>query len=281
VLIRAAAAFLGALLVLTVSSGVAHAGLVCEELPDGSIRCHVEEDVPPGGGGGGGGGGGDDSGDPCGYELVAPQPPATDPIWNDADPIKYDVYLKTCPDAAPVQVVLGAGIGALPPPMDPEVLAAQIIARMIFTGPTIVTAPPQGADSGVVGLPIWMWADPSPATTGPLSDSDAQGGVSVSVTGVVTQIVWGMGDGNSISCGLGTPYPGGGVDTPSPDCGYTYATASTNHVAGGGPWPITATSTWTITWAGGGEAGTESIELTTAGTMPISEIYVLNQSGGG
>ena len=281
-LTRAAAALLGALLVVTVSGGVAHAELVCEKNPEtGRVTCHVREDIPPDPGDLGGPGGGPGGGDPCGYELVQPQPPATDPIWNGLDPAKGDVYLKYCPDAAPVQVVLGAGIGALPPPMDPAVLAAQIIARMAFTGPTIVTAPPQGANSGVVGLPIWMWADPSPATTGPLSDSDAQGGVSVSVTGVVTQIVWDMGDGNSVTCGHGTPYPGGGVDTPSPDCGYTYATASTNHVAGEGPWPITATSTWTITWSGGGEAGTEIIEASSAGEMMISELYVLNQDGGG
>ncbi len=280
-LTRAIAAAVGALLIAVVSGGVAHAGLVCEKQPDGTVRCHVEEDIPPGPGGPGGPGDpGGPGGDPCGYELVAPQPPATDPIWNGTDPAKADVYWKYCPDVAPVQVVLGAGIGALPPPMDPAVLAAQIIARMAFTAPVIRTAPPQGADSGVVGLPIWMWTDPSPPTTGPLSDSDAQGGVSVSVTGVVTQITWDMGDGNSVTCGLGTPYPAGS-DSPSPDCGYVYEKASTNHVAGGGPWPITAASTWTITWSGGGEAGTEIIELSSTGELLIREIYVLNQSGGG
>lgn len=226
---------------------------------------------PPGGGGG----------DPCGYELVQPQPPASDPIWGAATPEKADVYWKYCPGAAPVQVVLGAGIGALPPPMDPAVLADMIIAEMTFFAPTIATAPPQGSDGGLVGLPQWYWVVPSPTTTGPLSDSDAQGGVSVSVSGVVTQITWDMGDGNSIVCGLGTPYPGGGFDGESPDCGYTYELASSNHVPGGGPWPISATSTWTIYWSGGGEAGTEVIELTTEGEMMIRELYVLNQSGGG
>lgn len=270
------------MLVLSLTGGgMAHAKVVCEEVPPGSgiWVCEEEEEIPPGPGDPGGPGGDPIGGDPCGYELVSPQPPASDPIWGGVDPAKADVWWKYCPDAAPVQVVLGAGIGALPPPMDPAVLAAQIIASMTFTGPQIRTAPPQGADSGVVGLPIWMWAEPSPSTTGPLSDSDAQGGVSVSVSGVVTSITWDMGDGDQVVCGLGTPYPGGDVDTPSPDCGYTYEKASTNHVPGEGPWPVTATSTWTITWAGGGEAGTEIIEASSTGELMIREIYVLNQDG--
>jgi len=281
VLIRVLAG-LSLFLAVTLPATPATADGRCVKIDPGTGQCLIRIGDPgdPGDPGVPGDPGGP-GGDPCGYELVEPQPPAGDPVYGGVDREKVDVYTKYCPGAAPVTVLLAASIGALPPPIDPAVLAAQIIARMAFTGPTIVTAPPQGSDSGVVGLPIWMAVERSPTTTGPLSDSDAQGGVSVSVSGVVTQVTWDMGDGSTVVCGLGTIYPGGGVDGPSPDCGYTYAAASTNHVAGGGPWPVTATSTWTITWAGGGEAGTEIIELSSTGALLISELYVLNQDGGG
>jgi hypothetical protein len=102
--------------------------------------------------------------------------------------------------------------------------------------------------------------------------------VTVTAVGEVGQIVWQMGDGNTVTCGPGTPYPAGS-DAASPDCGYSYSTASANHVPGGGAWPITATSTWTITWSGGGQSGTEVLELSSTAELTVGELHVLNQDG--
>lgn len=236
------------------------------------------------------GGGGDDGGpdyDPCTYNVLQPQPPAGDPKWAGHSPGEGAVYEKVCP--RPDGAFGGYRISYLfvpngdPPPVgvpiDPRVLAEQAIASMVMLAPEIRTAPPQGSDSGLVGLPVWLWTERGENVTGPVEASASAGGVTVVAVGEVAQIVWAMGDGQSVTCGAGTPYPAGS-DGESPDCGYTYQSASANHVAGGGPWPITATSTWTITWSGGGESGTETLELTSTGELLIRELYVLNQDGG-
>lgn len=73
----------------------------------------------------------------------------------------------------------------------------------------------------VVGMPMWMWADPSPTTFGPLSASATAGGVTVTATAKVTTVRWAMGDGTTVTChGPGTPY------TPERRCRRTAATAT-------------------------------------------------------
>ncbi|WP_245160108.1 hypothetical protein [Blastococcus sp. CT_GayMR20] len=102
--------------------------------------------------------------------------------------------------------------------------------------------------------------------------------MSVTAVGQVSQVSWDMGDGTTVVCGAGAPYTAG-VEGPSPDCGHVYAQASSRHVPGGGPWPITATSTWTITWSGGGQSGTETLELSSSAELFVGELHVLNQNG--
>ncbi|WNV75297.1 hypothetical protein [Geodermatophilus sp. DSM 44513] len=94
----------------------------------------------------------------------------------------------------------------------------------------------------------------------------------------MSQVAWDMGDGTTVICGAGTPYTAG-VEGPSPDCGHVYVKASSRHVPGGGPWPITATTTWTITWSGGGLSGTETLELSSSAELFVGELHVLNQDG--
>jgi len=219
----------------------------------------------------------------CYYDEMEPQPPAGHPGWQGHEPGDGAVYFENCiRDDGTFVFLTGVVWRAAPPgppPVDPEVLAQRAILAMQLLGPIIRTAPPQGSDSGLVGLPAWMWSERAENVTGPISRTESEGTVTVTAIGVVAQVVWSMGDGQSVTCGAGTPYPAGS-DGESPDCGYTYQTASTNPVAGGGPWPITATSTWTITWSGGGESGTETLELTSTGELLIRELYVLNQDGG-
>lgn len=150
---------------------------------------------------------------------------------------------------------------------------------MVMNGPQIGMAPPPGSASGLVGLPVWMWTERGEHLTGPTRASASAGGVTVTAVGEVTRVVWDMGDGHSVTCGAGTPYSSG-AGGASPDCGYTYATASTDHVPGGA-WPVTATSTWTITWSGGGQSGTETMALSSTAALRIGDLNVLNQDGAG
>jgi len=162
--------------------------------------------------------------------------------------------------------------------VDPRLLAQQAIASMALRAPNIGMAPPPGSASGLVGLPVWMWVERSADSTGPVEASASAGGVTATAVAQVGQVTWNMGDGHILTCGLGTPYVQG-TEGASPDCGHVYAEASSRHVPGGGSWPITATSTWTVSWSGGGQSGTETLELSSAAELFVGELHVLNQDG--
>ncbi len=221
---------------------------------------------------------------PCTYTVAQPQPPSTSALWQGQSPADGAMYAKVCPQ------VDGSGLttmlvfvpnGSAPPagpPVDPRVLAEQAIASLVMRAPEIRMAPPPGSTSGLVGLPVWMWTERGEEFLGPARQSVSAGGVTVTAVGEVSRIVWDMGDGTTVICGAGTPYSPG-AEGSSPDCGHVYAQASSRHVPGGGPWPITATSTWTVTWSGGGLSGTETLELSSSAELFVGELHVLNQDG--
>jgi hypothetical protein len=223
--------------------------------------------------------------DPCAYTVAQPQPLPTSALWQGQSPADGAMYAKVCPR------VDGSGLtttlvfvpdGSAPPggpPVDPRVLAEQAIASLVMRAPEIRMAPPPGSTSGLVGLPVWMWTERGEEFLGPTRQSVSAGGVTVAAVGEVGRIVWDMGDGTTVVCGAGTPYTPG-AEGESPDCGHVYARASSRHVPGGGPWPITATSTWTVTWSGGGLSGTETLELSSSAELFVGELHVLNQDEG-
>jgi hypothetical protein len=162
-------------------------------------------------------------------------------------------------------------------PVDPRQLAQQAIASMVMRAPEIRIAPPPEARSALVGVPIWLWTERSEDRTGPTEASASAGGVTVTAVGSVSTVVWDMGDGHQVTCGVGTPYRPG-TSGASPDCGYVYEEASTRHRADEA-WPIAATSTWTITWTGGGQSGVETLQLSSTAELVVGEMQVLNQNG--
>lgn len=161
-----------------------------------------------------------------------------------------------------------------PSPPDPRALAQTAISRMglaairIGSFPHTVDRSPMSL--GVVGRNVWMWVDGATASTfGPITQSVTERGFTVTATAEVVEVVWDMGNGDSVSCGEGTPYPASTDDDPaSPDCGYVYTTD--------GHYLITATTHWAINWAGIGQAGTIPMQLTTSETLSIAEIQVVN-----
>lgn len=229
-------------------------------------------------------GGGASPQDPCTYTKAQPQPAPTSALWAGQSTADGAMYAKVCPR------VDGSGLstllvyipnGSAPPagpPVDPRVLAEQAIASLVMRAPEIRMAPPPGSTGGLVGLPVWLWTERGEAFLGPTRQSVSAGGVTVAAVGQVSHVTWDTGDGTTIVCGAGTPYVPG-VQGESPDCGHVYAQASSRHVPGGGPWPITATSTWTVTWSGGGLSGTETLELSSSAELFVGELHVLNQDG--
>ncbi|MGY1684920.1 ATP/GTP-binding protein [Geodermatophilus sp. SYSU D00867] len=215
--------------------------------------------------------------------MAEPQPAPDSVVWQGQTAADGVVYVRACPRGdgsglAAVLVFVPNGSVPPAPPVDPRVLAEQAIASLVMRAPEIRMAPPPGSTSGLVGLPVWMWTERGEQFLGPTRQSVSAGGVTVTAVGEVSRIAWDMGDGTTVVCGAGTPYTPGAAGE-SPDCGHVYAQASTRH-APGGAWPITATSTWTITWSGGGLSGTETLELSSSAELVVGELHVLNQDGG-
>ncbi|MFI6340711.1 ATP/GTP-binding protein [Streptomyces sp. NPDC050535] len=191
----------------------------------------------------------------CAYIKIEPKPPAEHPAWKDQDPEKYDMYFMSCSDGGqnnPDGFIIVPEGQPPAPQVESQELAQRAIDSMTLLGPDI--ASPRAAGKYTVGVPMWMWVNQSATTYGPNTASATAGGVTVTATAKVSKIVWTMGDGTSVTCnGPGTPYTASEGVAPSPTCGHLYSTTSAG--AGGGTFAVTATSTWTIDWQGGGAAG--------------------------
>lgn len=134
----------------------------------------------------------------------------------------------------------------------PGALAQLAARRLLLPRPVIRSSPPPGVPQ-LVHLPVWLWVNP--AVWVPRSQTAAVPGEQVTATATPAMVTWRMGDGAVVTCpGPGTPYSVTFLPaSASPDCGHTYQQPSTGQP--GGVYPVTATITWDITWAGTGSAG--------------------------
>lgn len=112
---------------------------------------------------------------------------------------------------------------------------------------------------------MWLWVRQGPTTYGP-------------ATATVTSMSWAMGDGSTVTCaGPGTPYQGSVGMADSPDGGHRYTQTSINEP--GERYPLTATSTWTVTWqvtGGGADSGEFTETRTSTVGVRVGEVQVLN-----
>ncbi|TDC83084.1 hypothetical protein E1193_09950 [Micromonospora sp. KC606] len=259
--------------------------------PPGQDDCSIWDDDPgtpgdPGGPGGGGDGGGGrppaakcqwngrplpcyseilgwfNNGDGCYYKLAEPQGEAPEGSrW----------YVQTCNggDLGQQRMVLletpPAGFGA---PPDPEELARRVLARLSLLPPRIAVAPRRDTGPGLVGLPVWMWAEEGLNYFGPtITESEEDRGLRVELVARFDRIVWNMGNGVKVTCtGPGTAYDPKGphAGKASPDCGYDSGYPKPSDE----PYLVSATTYWSVTWRGGGESG-EIPQTRTSGTIPI------------
>ncbi|MEV8504485.1 hypothetical protein AB0368_06590 [Actinoplanes sp. NPDC051475] len=153
-------------------------------------------------------------------------------------------------------------LGQPPPPPDPAVLARQARSRLTFP-PVVIAVNPQ--TETWVHLPVWLAI---PNGWQPQSATASVPGMSVTATARPEKVTFDMGDGTSVVCtGPGTVYRPGVHDpeSSSPDCGTTYRTPAESY-------RITATVSWSVTWAGGGESGTlEGLSSSGSTTMRVAE----------
>lgn len=213
--------------------------------------------------------------DDCYWRKLDQQPPETDVIWAGHYP-DGAVYSVSC-DGTGAPGVGGwvwtptdpPGYGGTTP--TPQQVAQRAIARMNLAGPTIrMTIAPN--EMGVVGVPVWLWTDVGATTWGPNSATATVPGLSVTAKANARKIVWSMGDGQSETCAnAGTPYYAGGVTSPT--CQHIYANTSAGQP--GKAYPVTATTTWDVTWSGGGASGSLTVTRQSTADVRIGEVQVL------
>ncbi|MEV4753686.1 hypothetical protein AB0J86_01010 [Micromonospora sp. NPDC049559] len=206
------------------------------------------------------------SADGCYYKLQEPQPEGT--------PEGKQWYLRSCSGTQDSRLLDAAPGGFVPP--DPEELAMRALASIELARPAVHLAPNKGP--GLVGLPIWMWTDPLPAPTA----SASAPGLTVTIQARARKVVWDMGDGTEIECaGAGTRYdPARHGGTASPDCGYAGGYPRSSRSQPGGVYRVTATTTWEVTWTGGGRSGTLPPQTRTSaapGTIRVDELQVVTE----
>lgn len=222
--------------------------------------------------------GGRDSKPSCTYTRLDPQPPPDNMYWKGHQGQKGAVYGVNCPGTQGVRTVFipdGEAPEEDVPQIDPEVVARQAVDSMKLVGPKVASPRPDGRY--VVGMPMWMWVEPSATTYGPATASATAGGVTVTATAKVSSIKWDMGDGTTVTCtGPGTRYDASRGKAPSPDCGHLYEVTST--AQRGGKYAGTATATWTVQWTaqGLGDAGEFPEVRETPFTAAVGEVQVLN-----
>lgn len=226
----------------------------------------------------------------CYYLPVpAPDPNSTVAAAEGGSHLPGDgaYYLQTCsgivgPRPGALGLVQGVVWQQAPPPgfggarPDPAVLAQQAVAELGLAGPNIRLSPPVGSRQ-VVGLPTWMWTTVGPGTWTAHSATAAVPGESVTATATAVSIDWSMGDGHTVTCrSPGTPYAASyGPNADSPTCGYTYSLPSST--SAGDTFPVTGTTTWQVTWAGGGQTGALTVRRSSTVRVLVVEAEAVNQ----
>lgn len=176
-----------------------------------------------------------------------------------------------------------------PPPgivrYTPAQAAAALATRLVLSPITIGMAPAEKVHSDDppgtapyrrtwVGIPVWAWVDnPTAEQWGSQTISDTIGGVTITLTASTGGVWWDTGDGQQITCGLGSAfdinYWADKAAQDSPDCGWRFTQT--------GSYTVTAITTWTVEWAGGGEAGQIMMPSTsTSAVVEVGELQSLN-----
>lgn len=295
---RRAAGLLMITIAVTVGwAAPAHAGITnpvdCSKYPN-DPTCKVKVGDPGGPGGPGNGGRGGGGATECRYPITNEVVPCYLPGYGQfADDGCY-YKLATGSDLAAAEALGGpatppdqwyvgacgypplAGVtkfrefagGVLP---DPAVLAAQAVKELRLPQPVIRVNPSPPAQQ-LVHLPTWLWVDGGSWQA--QSATASVPGLSVTATARPSKLVFSTGDGSSVTCnGPGTAWTvGKNPDAASPDCGHTYTRPGT--------YTLTATVTWQISWAGGGQTGTVPDLTTTSNlTITVTESQALNTQG--
>lgn len=214
----------------------------------------------------------------CYFEIADPPPPPDHFVWEGHPEGEGVVYRCMAPNPATSGSFweIFVWLATAEPGPAPRELAEQAVAEMDLRAGQIGTNPAADADRpAIVGLPTWLWiADPSESTVGPITRTASAGAVTVTATARLDRVVWAMGDGHSVTCdGPGQAWQPGLDPRAEPPCGYAYRRSSASRPDQ--RYTITATSFWVVTWEGGGESGTITLDLANDTTARVAEVQTL------
>ena len=211
----------------------------------------------------------------CYFEIADPQPAPDHYSWEGRTEGVIYICMAPIPYSPGSYWTIYVWLEEPEPGPDPRELAQEAVARMALRAGELGINPPGGdGRAAIVGMPTWLWiADPDEHTVGPITRTATAGAVTVTATAELERVVWDMGEDEVTCTSPGTawdPSRGGGE---SPTCQYVYARSSAlqTHLA----YPVTATSHWVITWAGGGETGTITMDLERSTEVRVAEIQAL------
>jgi hypothetical protein len=277
----AAAALLLAAASVVMNVGIAHAdkwgGVDCSATPkDPACQVTVVDSGSPGSATGAGGGGpmtcryaGQvvDCYNQFGWLGAGGCYYAKDPGWA----LQPNEWIKRCIDPTAPDVYTNLGVVLLPdPPATLAALLRRAVSQLHIPQPVLAASPALTAPQ-VVRVPVWWWLQPG--SWAAQSATASLPGIAITATATPSTVSWDAGDGTTTGCdGPGTPwtaaYP---PSAPSPTCGHVYASAS--RTAPDGRFMVSASITWTITWAGAGMTGTEpSVTTTASAGVTVTEL---------
>jgi hypothetical protein len=207
-------------------------------------------------------------GDPS-SELVNPPPPPTPGAQGSW-------YFYDCTATGNMLATGVMWVPANQPAVAPAVLAQEAYKWLPAPPPGIQTSPAATFDQ-VANVPTWLWVEP--ATWGVRRATASVPNESATVTATPVMVTWTMGDGSQVVCrGPGTAYTGGDPARPSPDCGHTYQQSSAREP--GLRYPVTATTTWRITWVATGVAAASGtfapLQRTSTTALRVAEAQTVN-----
>lgn len=234
----------------------------------------------------------------CYARVADPQPDADHPAWEGRAPGE-GVLLQCIQPRTGYDFACDAADGcgeaitwlwsAAPPDAGPspvELARRALVGMRLSMGQIGVTGGnPEGTGwRTVIGLPIWLWVDnPAPNTTGPITATASDSGLTVTATATLDRIEWMLASPAGVlstTCSgqnaAGTPYRETYGSQPSPNCGWTV-----NQIQNLGSHTLTGTAYWTVEWTGGGEIGTLAVDpISESMQLEVLEVQTIRTEGG-
>jgi hypothetical protein len=180
----------------------------------------------------------------------------------------YDMVCPGTPGTGGGTVWLAGGPPTPAGAPAPAGVAKTAVSQLKLPRPVVGISP---AGTQYVRVPTWLWIPP--ASWAPRMATATAGGVTVTATATPIRVMWSLGDGSTVTCrGPGTAWtPSADPTTGSSTCGHTYTQSSAANPAG--VFSVTATITWTVSWAGGGQAGTvPNLTSRTTSTVKVAQV---------